>query len=293
MNAPHEPVGGGRAAEEIIIRPRSSWLRLDLVSVWRYRDLLLLMVRRDFVSRFKQTILGPLWFFINPIITTLVFTVIFGKVANLSTDGLPQPLFYNSGLLMWNYFAGLLTITAGTFTGNAGMFGKVYFPRLVVPLANAVSALFSLAIQFATFLGFFVYFRISAPEADFSMSPWVPVLLPLIVLQSAAIALGVGFWLAALTTRYRDLSHMTGFVVQLWMYGTPVIYPLSKVPEQWHWLAAANPVTAVVEGTRILLLGRGTLEPTVLAVSIATTLVVLVSGMFAFQKAERTFVDTV
>ena len=279
--------------EEIIIRPRARWLHLELKPVWHYRDLLLLMVRRDFVSRFKQTLLGPLWFFINPVITTVVFTVIFGKVANLSTDGLPQPLFYNAGLLLWSYFSGLLASTAGTFTGNAGVFGKVYFPRLVVPLSNAVSALFTLGIQFLTFLAFFISFKFTDAADQFGMSPWLPLALPLIILQSAAVALGVGFWLAALTTRYRDLSHMTGFIVQIWMYGTPVIYPLSKVPEDWLWLAALNPVTSIVECTRVLLLGAGTVQPWLVATSVAITAGVFLSGLFAFQKAERTFVDTV
>lgn len=282
-----------RETTEIVIRPGGRWFQIRLKPLWDYRDLLLLMVRRDFVSRFKQTILGPIWFFINPLVTTVVFTVVFGKVANLSTDGLPQPLFYNCGLLLWTYFSTLLGTISTTFSGNAAVLSKVYFPRLVIPVANTISALFSLGIQIITFAALFIVYKNGSLADTFSISPWAPLLFPLLVLQSALIALGAGFWLAALTVRYRDLSHVTTFLIQLLMYATPVIYPLSRVPEGWAWLAALNPMTAVVEGSRILLLGAGTLTPTTLGLSLGSTLLLALTGLFAFQMAERTFVDTV
>lgn len=291
--ASQAPETGLSADYEVVIRPRARWLFLDWKPLWDYRDLLFLMVRRDFLSRFKQTILGPLWFFINPLVTTLVFTLVFGKVANLSTDGLPQPLFYNSGLLLWGYFSGLFGTVSTTFTGNASVFGKVYFPRLIVPLSNAATNLFTLGIQLVTFIGFYVAYKFGDQAATYEASPWVLVAFPLLTLQSALLALGFGFWMSSVTTRYRDFSHITGFLVQLWMYATPVIYPLSKVPEKWVWLAALNPMTAVTEASRIMLLGRGTLEPWILATSVVATVAIFLTGVLAFQRAERTFIDTV
>ena len=249
------------------------------------------MVWRDFVAKYKQTILGPLWFIIQPLMTSVVFTIIFGKVANIPTDGLPPLLFYMCGQLGWNYFAQNFNSNSATLVNNAGLFSKVYFPRLVVPLANLISNLLTFFIQAATFLAFYVYFK-AAHQGHFAMN-WHVVFLPLFVLQSAALSLGLGLFMSALTSKYRDLVHLSGFLIQLWMYATPVIIPLSKFPEKWRWLVALNPMTSIVESFRYMLLGVGTVEPLYMVFSVAFTLVILVIGVLLFGKVEKTFVDTV
>lgn len=277
---------------EIVLRPGGSWLRLDVAALWAYRDLVYLMVRRDFVARFKQTILGPLWFIVAPLLTTVTFTVVFGRIAELPTDGLPQVLFYNAGLLLWGYFSGLVTSTAGTFSGNANLFGKVYFPRLIIPVATAFSALIGFVLQLATFFALYIAFKQGASAGTFGVSPWI-ALFPLLVVQAILAAFGVGFWICALTVRYRDLAQITGFLINLWMYATPVIYPASQVPERWRWLVDLNPATFLVEASRLMLLGRGSVDAGTLAISVAVTLVLFLTGLFAFNRAERTFIDTV
>lgn len=276
---------------EVTLRPNASWLQLELKGIWQYRDLLSLLVWRDFVAKYKQTILGPLWFIIQPLMTSLVFTVIFGKVANIPTDGLPPLLFYLCGQLGWNYFAQNFNSNSATLVNNAGLFSKVYFPRLVVPLANLVSNLLTFLIQSITFFAFYVYFK-TAHIGQFSMN-WHIIFLPLLVVQSAMLSLGLGLFMSSLTAKYRDLVHLSGFLVQIWMYATPVIIPLSKFPEQWRWLVALNPMTSVVESFRLMLLGAGTVEPLYLASSILFTVVVLIIGLLLFAKVEKTFVDTV
>jgi lipopolysaccharide transport system permease protein len=277
---------------EIVLRPGTDWRSLELASIWQYRDLLSLLVWRDFVSKYKQTILGPLWFIIQPLCMTLVFTVIFGKIAGLSTDGLPPVLFYLCGQLGWNYFAQSFSANSATFVSNAGLFGKVYFPRLVVPLAVLVSNLFAFAIQAATFVCFYIYFKYGRGAAGFGMD-WHVVLLPLLVLQTAILSLGVGLLMSALTAKYRDLTHLSALLIQVWMYATPVIYPLSTFPLKWRWVAALNPMTPIVEGYRLLLLGVGTVEPLYMVCSIATTAVVTVAGLLLFSRIEKTFVDII
>jgi len=278
---------------ELIIRPSRGWLNLNLGDLWRYRDLLFLLVHRDFVAKYKQTILGPAWFILQPLLTTVVFTVIFGKVAQIPTDGLPPMLFYLAGLLGWGYFAQTFQSTSGTLVNNANLFGKVYFPRLILPLSAVLSNLLAFALQLGTFLGFWVYYKFFTPAgASFGFSG-ASILFPLVVLQIAALSLGIGLWLSALTTKYRDFIHLSGFLIQIWMYATPVIYPLSQIPERWRWFAALNPMTMPVETIKYMLLGQGIVLPSYFALSLAMTALFLVSGVLVFNKVEKTFIDTV
>ena len=277
---------------EVTLRPTTSWLQLELKGIWHYRDLLSLLVWRDFVAKYKQTILGPLWFIVQPLMNTLVFTVIFAGVAKIPTDGLPPTLFYLCGQLGWNYFAQNFNANSATLVNNAGLFSKVYFPRLVVPLAGLVSNLLTFAIQAATFCAFFLYFKYGLHNTSFHMD-WRVVFLPLLVLQSAALSLGLGLFMSALTAKYRDLVHLIPLLIQLWMYATPVIIPLSKFPEQWRWVVAINPMTSVVESFRLMLLGTGTVEPLYVICSATFTVVILIIGLLLFGKVEKTFVDTV
>ena len=278
---------------ELVIRPTAGWTQLSVVDVWRYRDLLYLLVHRDFVSKYKQTVLGPAWFVLQPLLMTAVFTVIFGHVAKIPTDGLPPNLFYLTGLLAWNYFGQIFQTTSNVFVANASVFGKVYFPRLVVPLAGVVSSLIAFSLQLATLLCVWGYYKLfTSAGHSFGMTSAV-ALLPLLLLLVAALALGVGLWLSALTAKYRDLSFLNSLILQIWMYGTPVIYSLTRVPEQWRWLAAFNPMVAPVESMKYMFLGRGTVSAVHLAASVAITVVILVSGMSIFMKVEKTFIDTV
>jgi lipopolysaccharide transport system permease protein len=278
---------------ELVIRPTRGWFHLNLGDLWRYRDLLFLLVHRDFVAKYKQTILGPAWFILQPLLTTLVFTVIFGKVAKIPTDGLPLVLFYLAGLLGWSYFAQTFQTTSGTLIANAHLFGKVYFPRLVVPLSAVISNLLAFSLQLGTFLCFWGYYKFfTVAGAAFGFSSAI-VWLPLLMVQLAALSLGVGLWLSALTAKYRDFVHVSGFIIQIWMYATPVIYPLSQIPEKWRWLAVLNPMTMPVEAMKYMFLGQGIVIPTYLAVSLGMTGLLLLTGVLIFNKVERTFVDTV
>ena len=278
---------------EIIIEPNRSWFRIPWREIVQYRDLLYLLVRRDFVSKYKQTVLGPLWFVIQPLMTTLMFTVVFGKIAKIPTDRLPPMLFYLCGMLAWGYFAKCLGGTASTFVGNAHLFGKVYFPRLVVPLSVIVSNLMSFGIQLATFAAFWVYFKWFTAAGVLIRPNLFILTLPLLLVQTAAIGLGVGLWMSALSAKYRDFSYLADFMAQLWMYATPVVYPLSVVPERWRWVVALNPMAGIVESYRYALLGAGTVDPVYMGLSVLTTGLVLVSGLLVFNKVERTFIDTV
>lgn len=277
---------------EITLRPNTSWLQLELKGIWQYRDLLSLLVWRDFVSKYKQTILGPLWFIVQPLMMSLVFTVIFSNVAQIPTDGLPPMLFYLCGQLGWNYFAQNLVSNSATLVNNAGLFSKVYFPRLVVPLSTLVSNLLTFAIQAASFAAFFLYYRYALHNLSFHVD-WRVVFLPLLVVQSAALSLGLGLFMSGMTAKYRDVVHLLPLLIQVWMYATPVIYPLSKFPEEWRWVVALNPMTSIVESFRLMLLGTGTVEPMYMIGSVAFTLATLVIGMLLFSKVEKTFVDTV
>ena len=278
---------------EILIQPSRGFRFLDVRELYAYRDLLRLLVWRDFVTRYKQTLLGPLWHIFQPLLTTVIFTVVFSIVAKLPTDGLPPTLFYLCGLLAWNYFSQTFTSTSSTLTANAGLFGKVYFPRLIVPLSAVVSNVISFLIQLGSFLVVLVIYRLTHPEVSAGPRWEAILLLPLVLLHLATFGLGVGLWLAALTAKFRDFAVLSGFLLQLWLSVTPVIVPLAGVPSEYHFIVGLNPVTIPVECMRYLLLGVGWINPSLLIVSIASTLVTVISGIFVFRQVERTFVDVV
>ncbi|AZI27992.1 ABC transporter permease [Pedobacter sp. G11] len=266
---------------------------LKLNEVWAYRDLLWLLVRRDFVSFYKQTILGPLWFFIQPLFTTIIFTFIFGNLAGISTDGLPKPLFYMAGITAWNYFADCLTKTSTVFRDNAGIFGKVYFPRLIVPLSIVFSNLVRFGVQMLLFLILMVYYL--ATDAQFNIS-WAICLFPIVIVLMALLGLGTGMIISAMTTKYRDLAFLIGFGVQLLMYATTVIYPLSTALEKYPkyaWIIEYNPMTPIIETFRYGFLGEGRFSWFSLGYATGVTTVVLLFGILVFNKVERNFVDTV
>ena len=242
---------------DLKIRPQDNLFNLHLRDVWNYRDLLLLLVRRDFVSFYKQTILGPLWFFVQPLLTTIMFTLVFGQMGGFSTDGLPQPLFYMAGITAWNYFADCLTKTSTVFKDNAQIFGKVYFPRLIMPLSIVVSNLVRFGVQFLLFLLVMGYYAIKG--TDFNIT-WAIGLFPVVVLLMALLGLGAGMVISAMTTKYRDLAFLLTFGVQLLMYATTVIYPLSAAPAKYKWLIAANPMTPLIETFRYGFLGKGSFD---------------------------------
>ena len=275
---------------DLVIEPPKGWFDLHFQDLWRYRDLMGLFVRRDFVASYKQTILGPLWHIIQPLLTTLMFTVVFGRIAGLPTDKVPQFVFYMAGTTVWSYFANCLTRTSNTFIANAGIFGKVYFPRMVVPVSVVMSQLIAFSIQFAFFL--LVYGLFWAKGAPIQPN-WAVGLLPLLLLMMAGLGLGFGVIISSLTTKYRDLQVLVGFGVQLWMYATPVIYPLSTMPDHYRWIIVANPLTAVVETFRYGFFGTGVFSWAYLAYSAGFTVLLLLLGMAVFNRVERTFMDTV
>ncbi len=275
---------------QLVLRPRVRWFDLHLTDLWRYRDLVAMFVRRDFVAQFKQTILGPAWFVIQPLLTTLIFIVVFSSIAKLSTDGLPRMLFYLSGNVVWMYFANVLTATANTFIGNAHLFGKVYFPRLAVPLSLALSHLLKFILQFLFFLCFWAWYAWRGAHIELTWAVW---LFPGLVLLMAAQALGLGILFSSLTTKYRDLRFLLEFGVRLLMYAAPVVYPLAAIPAKWRWFLLINPMTPVVETFRLGFLGQGTFSWGLLAYSAAFAVVALLAGVAIFNRVERTFMDTV
>lgn len=282
-----------KAEQETIIEAHQSWFYVDWKGLFHYRDLLFLLVRRDFIAKYKQTILGPLWFIIQPLLTTLVFTVIFGKFSKIPTDKLPPVLFYLCGLLAWNYFAQCLTSIAASLTNNAHLFSKVYFPRLIVPLSIIISNLMTFAIQAVTFLAFYFYFKIFTSAGSVINPNGFILLLPLLLLETAAVSLGIGLWIAALTVKYRDFQHLVSFLVQLWMYATPVIYPVSSIPDRWQFLTVLNPMSGIVESYRYAFFGTGFVDFRYLMTSAGLVLFSLVTGLLIFNRVERTFVDTI
>jgi lipopolysaccharide transport system permease protein len=275
---------------DLVIEGKTSLLDLKMKDVWRYRDLLWMFVKRDFVSFYKQTILGPLWFFIQPIFTMLVFTFVFGNLANISTDGLPQQLFYLAGITAWNYFADCLTKTSTVFKDNANIFGKVYFPRLIMPLSIVTSNLVRFGVQMILFLAMMGYYYIKG--ANFHVTNAI-LLFPVLVLLMAMLGLGVGLIITALTTKYRDLSFLITFGVQLLMYGTTVIYPLSAAPAKYKFLIELNPMTGIIEAFRYAFLGKGDFSILSLGYSTIVTVVIMFFGILIFNKTERSFVDTI
>jgi lipopolysaccharide transport system permease protein len=276
---------------DMIIEPKGHLFDLNLKEVWRYRDLLMLFVKRDFISQYKQTILGPLWHLIQPIFTTIMFLVVFGKIANIPTDGVPSVLFYMSGITIWNYFSACLTSTSNTFVANAGIFGKVYFPRLVIPLSTVMSNLVKFGIQFLLLMIAFVFFAIKGSPVHIGISF---LMIPVLVLMMAGMGLGLGIIISSLTTKYRDLNILMGFAVQLLMYATPVAYPLSFLKHNKYasWIAW-NPLTPIMEAFRYSLFQEGTFTIGSLLYSGIFIIVVLLLGLLAFNKVERTFMDTV
>lgn len=274
-----------------VIEPRTSLLDLRLGDVWRYRDLVMMFVRRDFVSTYKQTILGPIWFFIQPLLTTVTFIIIFGQVAKLSTDGLPQPLFYLAGTTVWSYFAQTLTATSTVFIANAAIFGKVYFPRLTMPVSIVISNLVRFLIQFGLFLAVWLFYLLRNGN---NVHPnWLIILTPVLLVLMGLLSLGLGMIFSALTTKYRDLAMLLTFGIQLLMYATPVIYPLSSIPVKYKWLILANPMSSIVETFRYAFLGSGTFSWAYLSYSAGLTALILFIGTVIFNKVEKSFTDTV
>lgn len=275
---------------DLTLRPKKNLLDIDIKEVWKYRDLILLFVRRDFVSKYKQSILGPLWFIIQPLLTTLMFTVVFGKIAKIPTDGLPPMLFYMCGIVGWTYFSTCMTSTSDTFISNAAIFGKVYFPRLVTPISIVISNLIQFLIQFLFLLAFMLFFYVKG--AVFSPNTYI-LLIPFLILLMAGLSLGFGIIISSMTTKYRDLKFLVAFGVQLWMYITPIVYPVSALPDKYKIFILANPMTSIIESFRYALLGSGSFNVHQLLYSVAFTIGVLVIGVLIFNKVEQTFIDTV
>ena len=277
------------------IRPKTGWFDINLKEVWRYRDLILMLVKRDFSLIYKQTILGPAWVVIQPLLTTLIFTVIFGKVAGLPTDGMPQFMFYMGGNIAWHYFADCLTTTSNTFINNRQLFGKVYFPRLCMPLSTVVSKLINFGVQYLLFVCFVVYYAL---QPDSAVQPNLKLILltPLMLLQLGMLGLGFGIIVSSMTTRYRDLSLLVSFGVQLWMYATPVAYPASMIADKYPQLLGVymlNPMTPLIELFRSAYLGSACYYLNYYWLSIAVTALVFVLGVVLFSRVEKTFMDTV
>lgn len=273
-----------------IIKPKTGWFDINLKELFQYKDLISMFVKRDFKTMYKQTILGPLWIIINPLFTTIMYTIVFGTIANISTDGMPQIVFYMLGTTIWTYFSTCLTMTASTFTGNASIFGKVYFPRLVIPISIVISKVINFIIQFILFMCFAAYYYIKGAQ----IHPNIYILItPFLLIQIACLSLGFGIIISSLTTKYRDLAVLVTFGVQLWMYATPVVYPASQIGGKLKTLMMLNPVSPIVESFRYAFLGSGSIPWNFLGISVITTLVVLFIGVVLFSRVEKTFMDTV
>lgn len=273
-----------------VIKPKNKLFEVDFKEIWQYRDLYTMFVKRDIITQYKQTILGPVWFFIQPALTTIMYMVVFGGIAGISTDSLPQPMFYLAGIVVWQYFADCLLKTSSTFTVNQGIFGKVYFPRIIVPLATATSNLVRMGIQFILFVAVYVYYLIIgvqiAPNAHF-------LLLPVLIVILAGLSIGFGIIISSMTTKYRDLTILFTFIVQLWMYATPIIYPLSTMSADRQWIMALNPVTSIIETFKYGAMGVGTFSWGMLGYSFGFMVVLLGVGIVVFNKVQRSFMDTV
>jgi len=275
---------------DVILKPKRKLLDLNLKSLWSYRDLLFLFVKRDIIIIYKQTILGPLWFFIQPVMTTIIYIFVFGNIAKLPTDGLPQPIFYLSGIIMWNYFSECFIRTSDTFTQNAGVFGKVYFPRLITPISLLISNVLKFLIQLALFFAFCIYYWSSG--LDINIQPEI-VIFPILILLLALTGVGFGLIFSSLTTKYKDLKFLIAFGVQLIMYATPVIYPMSTLPSNIQNILWWNPLTHIIEAFKFAFLGAGSFDVNGLIYSTFFALVVLFFGIIIFNKTEKSFMDTV
>ncbi|HWY38379.1 MAG TPA: ABC transporter permease [Bacteroidia bacterium] len=278
---------------DLVIKSKSSRFSIDLASIWKYRDLLILLVRRDFVSVYRQTVLGPVWFFIQPILTTITLAII-GGIAGISTEGIPRILFYLSGITLWNYFADCLNKTSNTFVANASVFGKVYFPRMVVPISVIISNLIKFIIQFSLFIGVWIYYQF---KTDIVHPQWSYMwVFPVLVLIMAGLGLGFGIFISSLTTKYRDFTFLVGFGVQLMMYASPIVYPIKLVTAkfpQYTTLFLINPVSSIIEAFKFIFLGSGYFNFSALLYSFCFMVVLLLISTFIFNKVEKTFMDTV
>lgn len=277
---------------ELLIEPHGKLFRINFKEIWQYRDLLEMYIKRDIVTFYKQTILGPIWFFIQPIFTTIVFMFVFGGLAKIPTDGIPQPLFYLSGITLWNYFSESLTKTSDTFLTNQAIFGKVYFPRLIAPLSITITGLIKMFIQFGVFIIVYIYFVMKGTDVGPNIYAF---LFPVLVFILACLTLGFGIIISSLTTKYRDLKFLITFAIQLWMYATPVIYPLSVMSgsKKYMWLIQANPITSVMETFKFGFLGQGTFSWLALTYSFIFSIVVLLAGIVIFNRVERSFMDVI
>jgi len=281
-----------RESWDIVIKPVHGygWFNINIIEIFRNWYLIFLFVRRDFVIFYKQTVLGPFWYIIQPLLNTLVFTVVFGQVAKIPTDGIPPFIFYLSGTVVWGYFSFCVSQTGNTFVQHGQLFGKVYFPRITVPISIAITAVFQFIIQFLIFLGFFLYFKFSGS----TLQPNIYVLtVPLIILHMAILSVGIGLIISGATAKYRDLRIALGFIIQLWMYLTPIVYPLSEVPERFRLIILLNPMTAVVESFRGAFFGVSSLSQIDLLISIFMSIILFIIGLVIFTRVEKTFVDTV
>jgi len=273
-----------------VIKPQNKLLEVDFKEIWQYRDLFSMFVKRDIITQYKQTILGPAWFFIQPALTTIMYMIVFGGIAGISTDGLPQPMFYLAGIVCWQYFSDCLNKTSSTFTTNQGIFGKVYFPRMIVPLSTVASNLVRMGIQFLLFVVVYIYYLVTGVH----IVPNIYILLlPLVVIMLAGLSLGFGIIISSMTTKYRDLTILFTFIVQLWMYATPIIYPLSTMSPKRQWIMALNPVTSLVETFKYGTMGVGTFSWGQLGYSFGFMIVLLAIGIVIFNKVQRSFMDTV
>ena len=273
-----------------VITPKKPLLHLPLREIWRYRDLITVMVWRDFISLHKQTVFGPLWYFVQPLVSTVVFQVVFGKIARIPTNNIPPFLFYMSGIVIWYYFSACLSRTANTLAANSALFTKVYFPRLTIPIADCISNIWQFLIQLSIFLGFYLFFL--AKGAPIHPSYRI-IIIPFLVLQTALLGLGVGLIISALSTRFRDLQVGVAPLIQLWMYASCIFYPRSMVPDYLQWLMTLNPVVPIIEGFRFSLMGQGQVEIWQWLSSLSITIFLLIAGLIEFGRAEKTFADTI
>ena len=274
----------------LIIKPKRKLFNLDLSELFYYKDLIYFFIKRDFITFYKQTILGPLWYIIQPLANTIIFTVIFGNVAKIPTDGATPFIFYMTGTVIWAYFSVCLTTTSNTFIGNAHLFGKIYFPRLTVPISSVVIGLVQFIIQFVVLILFLIYFISKGYEVNVT---YFIIFVPFLLLHVAILSFGVGVLIASLTTKYRDLKFLMSFGIQLWMFATPIVYPLSIIPEKYLWISLINPMSSIVETFRYIVIGTGTFNLNYILFSFLTSVIIFIIGVIIFNKIEKNFMDTV
>jgi len=275
---------------DLVLKPKGSLVDFNIKELIHYRDLIGLLVKRDLASMYKQTVLGWAWLIIQPLITTFMYMFVFGGIAKIGTDGIPQPIFYFCGTTLWTYFSQSLIKSSDTFVANSGLFGKIYFPRFTMPIAYAVTNAVSMGVQLIALVIFYFYYV--ATGYSFQTSPLL-LLLPLLIVQLGMLGTGIGITVSSLTTKYRDLKQLLGFGITLWMYATPILYPLSQVPAKWRWVFIVNPVSSVIETFRFSLLGKGTFDPLAWGISLVVTAAFFICGIMVFNYSERTFIDVV